>query len=595
MRGTVADPDNIPVADASVWLSEDRNVRKTTTDSSGAFSFGPVSAGMIEIAAYKSGYALGGTEGYLIEDMEIGIVLRSPETIRLRAVDKSLQAIEGAYVVSLFVDDRFHIQVEDLVPHGFPSRRSDASGLIEIDYIPRRGGASVTLAHRRYAHASLPTLPSGSILDVPLSSGLNVRGRVVDESGRGVEHTRVSVFRIRAGKQQEFDEPITDREGFYAAVVSPAEYYVAARHRAHGIPQPVKVNVRVDGENRVSDIILPAPRALRGSVADTDGEPVPRAKVAYLRDDVVYAETVSDHNGNYELVVGSGPGILRVTPPPRMIITSQGDVRLNVGTESVAAVEPLILGRLPDIRGRVIAPEGVRLDKILIATANVHPMHWGTPSEDGSFVLPLQRAPREGKVLVRAEHALRFLRGEVVVDLANNAPVELRLSPFEPNLRPAAETTSNSLHHMIGEDAPEIECDEWLNLKGNTDREAPFLKNLRGKVVVLTLWGGFDTKGPGRARIEEMRALDHVYGDIEDVAIVSVHDAGLEPPDILDYVIEYNVEFPVCCDKDPFLTFDLYNTNVIPQTVLIDKKGVLRYFDVDGRLPELIKDLLRKN
>ena len=51
---------------------------------------------------------------------------------------------------------------------------------------------------------------------------------------------------------------------------------------------------------------------------------------------------------------------------------------------------------------------------------------------------------------------------------------------------------------------------------------------------------------------------------------------------------------PIGCDADPFLTFDLYNTNTIPQTVLIDKQGILRYYKVDGRILELIKDLRRR-
>ena len=71
-------------------------------------------------------------------------------------------------------------------------------------------------------------------------------------------------------------------------------------------------------------------------------------------------------------------------------------------------------------------------------------------------------------------------------------------------------------------------------------------------------------------------------------------DASIEPSEVARYVYQYNIKFPIGCDADPFLTFDLYNTNTIPQTVLIDKQGILRHSKVNGRILELIKDLRRR-
>jgi hypothetical protein len=42
------------------------------------------------------------------------------------------------------------------------------------------------------------------------------------------------------------------------------------------------------------------------------------------------------------------------------------------------------------------------------------------------------------------------------------------------------------------------------------------------------------------------------------------------------------------------VTHHSYAARVLPQVILIDKQGLLRYFDVEGRLSELIKDLRRR-
>jgi hypothetical protein len=82
---------------------------------------------------------------------------------------------------------------------------------------------------------------------------------------------------------------------------------------------------------------------------------------------------------------------------------------------------------------------------------------------------------------------------------------------------------------------------------------------------------------------------------VDDVVFVGVHDASVEPEEVEEYLAQYRIEWPVGCDADPFKTFVTYGINFIPQTVLIDKQGILRYHDVEGRLLELIKVLRRKS
>jgi hypothetical protein len=147
------------------------------------------------------------------------------------------------------------------------------------------------------------------------------------------------------------------------------------------------------------------------------------------------------------------------------------------------------------------------------------------------------------------------------------------------------DTTQNDLLHMVGKPAPEWECETWVN--GDPVR----LADLRGKVVVLTLWGAFQERGPGRLHVERIRMLSQLFADVGDVAFIGIHDASLDTWMVEHFARLWDIGFPVGRDADPFLTFDRYNTTFIPNTILIDKKGVLRFFDVDAKLLELIKAL----
>jgi len=111
---------------------------------------------------------------------------------------------------------------------------------------------------------------------------------------------------------------------------------------------------------------------------------------------------------------------------------------------------------------------------------------------------------------------------------------------------------------------------------------------------VLTFWGSFDDSPLAMNRLTELCVLFDLLRDVDDVAFVAIHDASTEPNLVGQYVERLRLPFPVGCDADPFVSFVNYGVNFIPQTVLIDKEGILRYHQVEGRLLELIKDLRRR-
>lgn len=595
--GTVIDADEDPVESATVWISQDRRVRKATTDARGRFKFENVDVGPMEVVARKEGLALGGTAGEIVDNVEVVLRLVEPDSITVRVTNRRYDPLQGGRVKSMTINGRFEVAVEDLVSYGFPSSRSNREGFLSIHELPKGAMVSFTISHRKYAEASMPSLPVGIEVDVPLPYGWRVRGRVTDTSGNGIERARVSVFRLLPEQQREFAEVFTDRDGFYSAIVPTGTYHVVARHLDFAIPDPIEVEVDDDSQDTHCDLVLPPPHLIVARTVDLEGLPVAMVKASYSARGMTFAESYSDSMGRLRITVSSGKGLIEITPPRRMITVAHPEIPIEITKGFEFDVGDIVIKPLPDLRGKILLPEGIRKDKVFVRTLGLDPPLMTITDDEGNFSIPLDYVPEKSRVRLRAEHALRFLRGDFIIriDVDDDEPLELSLQTFAPNLAEAPEDPPNDLAHMVGKPAPPWACAEWLNLEQTgPDKPTLKLKDLRGKVVVLTLWGGFDVAGASRRRIDELRMLNRLYSDIGDVVIVSVHDAGIRPVDVIEYVEDYGVEFPVCCDLEPFLTFDIYNTNTIPQTILIDKEGILRYFYVEGRLMELIKDLRRR-
>lgn len=145
--------------------------------------------------------------------------------------------------------------------------------------------------------------------------------------------------------------------------------------------------------------------------------------------------------------------------------------------------------------------------------------------------------------------------------------------------------------HLLDKDAPMLQCRTWFNYVGS--EKVKLQEAFQGKIVLILFWGGFDKTPFAMMHVEELRALYDLYRGVSDVAILSVHDGMLDVEDVERYVRDYSIEFPVGVDTDSGDTFKNYSIEFIPQMVLIDKRGVLRYTDVSGRTLELIKVLRR--
>ncbi len=606
ITGTVKDEAGQSVSGAIVWLNQDRVPRKADADTSGRFTFADVGIGPVEIVAWKNGYAIGGLDAQVIGSADVVITLSKPDAIRVRLLAQTqktdtgiaapAKAIAGARVKSMFVNGAFHVSVEDLAQVGFPAPRSNDAGILEISHLPKGGYISFLLTHRDYAEVHVPYYPAGQKeLAVQLAPGLTLSGRVTDPRGKAVEGARVTVF--RSGPQlQEAKEAITSADGFYTAVLPLGDFYVWAKQKGFASTKPVPLSVTTEKEEYVCDIVLEDAHQIAGRVLALDDKAVAGVTVQYVAGNLVLDETLTSNDGGFSLQASSGEGQVHVVPPDGYISEYVGDVHVTMVGEDIRIEQPVRLRALPSIEGVIVDSEGAPASNTVVSSIDTDPPVWSITDDKGKFQLQLQRAPKDAMARFRAEHALRFERADFEVALDKLSPVSLRLSVFTPDTsecRP--EHVTNKLASYRDRPAAEFECDSWFNVPdGQTGKaDAVSLAALRGKVVVVTFWGGFDTTQRGIAALDLMNTLNELYAASGDVAVIGIHDSGNTNEEVMEYLKNRRVAFVTGKDRET-RTFSNYNIFAIPQTVLIDKKGILRYYDVDGRLLELVKSLRRE-
>jgi hypothetical protein len=589
--GRVLDVSGQPLAGATVWLNQHLDVSTAITDDDGRFAFADVRPVFTHLVAYKEGHAAGGVSAPVAGSGTVDIQLANPARLELRTIDPDMNPVEGATVRLIAVGTKFTIPVSRLAPHGFPPARTDEAGHVDLPYLPADTYISVVATHYRYADSFAPFLPvAKGRQTVQLAAGVEVRGRVTDEQGASVTGALVSCV-TKGDHPEVVREAATDAEGFYTAVVREGSYCAYASHPDYAPSMPADLRAFA-GAEVLTDLTLPDPCRVHGQVLGPDDAPFPGVWVYYLHgeDEEMHQQDLTRADGSYNLRVAAGSGRIRIVPPPGFMTAHVLDAFVEIIDKDEIAMQPLRLVPLPKVTGTVTLPDGSPGSQVIISSHDLDPPQWAITDDEGRFSFTLGRMPHGGKVAFVAEHALRFLRARFEVTLPDEAdPVDLALEPFEPDFSPNDPASArNDLSPLVDKPAPPWECADWVN----SDPLTP--EGLKGKVVVLTLWGGFAFAGPGRSQVEYMRALHDLYEDVDDVAVVSLHDSGVDEATAKEYIEEFGVKFPVGLDVEEAVTFDLYRTSVIPQTVLIDREGVVRYFDTEGRLVELLKSLLIK-
>ncbi len=589
LEGMVIDAERNPVADARVWISQNRQVQTTQTDQKGAFTFSDLDIAYTTVIAYKKDQALSGWSGLYSSDMPVLLIMRPAATLTMRLIDRRYNPVPGVRIRSMLVDDQFFVPVEDLADHGFPLIRSDDEGHLDIPMFHDHGFAQLILTHIDHADTRVSHLPVREARqNIVLSQGILLRGRV-SVGGEGIERARVSVFRLTQEGNNEYADLLSDQEGYFQVRLPSGEYFVRAYHKDFASPGPVTATLLNPEETTEITVPLVSPRIIQGRVLLPESRPAPGVLVRYRSTDGVIDEVLTDLKGHFELHVARGEGVLRVNAPPGYLTAVLAEIPVNLETSAQVHVNDILLESLPVLEGVVLDETGVPVADALVQTLNLPFPIWVFTDEEGTYKLPLDYVPDYEDIVLRAEHPLRFLRHDFKVNLANlqNESVELRF--YEPHDVQIMENIGgNNLQFLMNEVAPEITCEEWFNTPPVSKEK------LQGKVIVLTFWGGFDDSDWNRIRMEELKAYYRLLKDADDVVFLNIHDSSSDPEDIEMYLYQFGIPFGCGRDAEPFVTFVEYGINFIPQTVLIDKEGVFRYYQTEGRLLELIKALRRR-
>ncbi|MGC9053099.1 MAG: redoxin domain-containing protein [Candidatus Hydrogenedens sp.] len=595
IKGIVYQPNGKPASDVDIWLVH--AIQGTATkksDREGNFIFSNYNFGEVTIVARDNKQRIGGSSFVLMQDeREINISLIEGVKQKLKVYNHNLSPISGAYIRRFWIGDKFCIPAEELAEQGYGWLRSNDEGEIILPCMPMNGFIKIVVSHVDYADAYLPFIPvnENKTMDIILQKGTLIRGRVVKDD-KGIKDALVVPLQ-KGANNLRFILPVkTDKEGLYRCHLDRGEYRIFATHPDYPNTIPKEISItNITEEEIVIDFTFQNPLYLQGKVLLYDGTPCKLAKITTIEEKGVEDFVFTNEKGEYVLKSNSEKLKVKILPPPGYITEELPEIPVDFKGEKRITMPLIRVKKLPEIQGKIMFNDGKEGDRVFIYSTNLELPFYAITDNDGKFQILLGITPDVNPVHFVAEHALRFVKSEFVVDMyKENKPLDIVLNPYEPNQdKFVNKERENRLLTLIDKPAPDIKCRTWFNFKGNQNP----LRDMEGKVILLLFWGGFDRTPLGRKHIEEMRALFDLYKGISDVQLLSIHDGTFDDDEIQNYIKEYGIEFPVGVDTDDANTFIQYTIDFIPQFILIDKKGIIRYSDVEGRAVELIKVLRR--
>ncbi len=595
VRGAVYRPDGKPSSETNIWLVHAvQGIFKTKSDMAGNFLFQNCGFGEVSIIAKDKEQRIGGGTFVLMQDEgEIRIYLFNGVKQKLKVYNPNLTPISGAFIRRLWIGEKFCVPMEELAEQGYGWIRSNDEGEIILTNMPSNEFIRVIVAHVDYADTYLPFVPinENKNMDVILQKGTLIRGRVVKD-GKGIKNATIIILQKGANNQRLFLPVKTDKEGLYRIRLDKGEYTIFATHPEYPntVPKEISVVNMIEDEIPI-DFEFKGALFLQGTIQLLDGSPCKLAKVAIREENDVEDFTFTNEKGEYLLKSSSKKAKVRVFPPPGYITESLPEIPVDFKDEQKIIMPIIYVKKLPEIKGEVKFQDGKGGDHVFIRTTNLEFPIYTITDNEGKFQILFDVMPEVNPVQFVAEHALRFVRSDFAVDLfKENKTLKVKLDSYEPKQEKFVnKENENRLIGLIDKPAPEIKCRSWFNFKGSSNP----IKEMEGKVIILLFWGGFDRTPWGRKHVEEMRALFDLYKSITDVQFLSIHDGTFDDDEVQNYIKEYQIEFPVGVDSDQSDTFTNYTIELIPQSLIIDKKGIIRYTDLEGRIIELIKILRR--
>ena len=113
------------------------------------------------------------------------------------------------------------------------------------------------------------------------------------------------------------------------------------------------------------------------------------------------------------------------------------------------------------------------------------------------------------------------------------------------------------------------------------------LSDYEGQVILVNLWATWCP--PCKEEMPTLQAYHDKYQD-RGFSIIAIND-GDPAPDVIQFVEEYQLTFPVWLDPTYIATEDAFKTMNLPSSFVIDRSGIVRLFWVG----EISANMLEKH
>lgn len=436
VSGTVYGTGNAPVPDARVFIEmgpADPLV-ETRTGSDGRYRFRPVEPGLVGVFAYKEGYAFGGVSytvrlGEQVEALDIRLL--SPDTIRGKVTDEKGDAVAGARLSPVLVDEasKVGIPFNKLEPLGLPACITGNAGRFEMRALPAGGAAAIKVNHPLYAQRALERVPVGKQdVWVKLEEGVTVVGTVLSrQSEIPVANADIIIVTPRPPNDSRVVQ--TDNKGKFVVRMSPGIYFyraISAGWRSAGwhkltVTSPSSpVVLYVSGAARV-----------RGKVADARTEaPVAGARLVVSSFGHASAVVETGPTGEFEADVVEGESVVRLEAAPGHYLPDEPAVRVRLAQGQTAELPVFWLAPIPPFKAKVVDEAGEGVPGVAISLVRPRQYRWRVTDENGEVEVDVASLPASERIVAMAEHPDKPLGALFYIGRESGGEAVAQLLPY---------------------------------------------------------------------------------------------------------------------------------------------------------------------
>ncbi len=359
LEGQVVDDGGAGVGGATVWLSS-VPPRSATTEADGTFAFEKVVGREYELTA-TAGARTGGPVSYRLTDKSDPVVIRVAQgaKVAVEVTNENGEPIENATV--------------KLADFGETTASTGKDGTATLSPV-RPGWVAVEVTAPGYAGASsFGQVGSGgatATIHVKLHKGVQVSGRVVDESGKALAKVHVTVGEAWFMPMKSAEATTDDKGDFTFAAVAPGSHTFNAADGEHAPAKSLPVTV---SDHAVSGIAITMKEGgtISGKVVDAKGAAVPYANVriapksesAGMEQMTQGRQAVADDKGVFEV-----RGLPRTKLQARATSSdaSSKAVDLDLTAKPAAKDVSLVLDEVGTIAGTVVDDNGKPIAEVQV-------------------------------------------------------------------------------------------------------------------------------------------------------------------------------------------------------------------------------------